>query len=208
MRAQGEGAKQAEVLVVLTDRPKEDISELLGPDVIKNGLQNGARVIVRTADPSEPAGLLIASPNTASSIVLLSPEDKKDDNEADAMVMARVMALLSLDVEAPVVVEIRDKDNLAAVHEMIRKQEQQHQRKEQQAERHAAGSDEQVARVHHRPHVLPCAGDDIVGNVMVQAALQPGLSKVIHHLLDYGEGQGNGERSDLVLAFDQARFDV
>ena len=73
-------ARQAEVFVVLTDRSKEDISELLGPDVTIDGLKNGARVIVRTADPSDPAGMLTASPNTASSIVLLSPEDKKDYN--------------------------------------------------------------------------------------------------------------------------------
>eukprot|EP01043_Picozoa_sp_COSAG02_P022406 COSAG02_NODE_1164_length_14157_cov_2.925096_6_plen_761_part_00 len=196
----GDEAEQAEVFVVLTDRPKEDIIELLGPDVTKDGLKNGARVLVRTADPSDPAGLLIASPNTASSVVLLSPGDKKDDNEADAMVMARVMALLSLDVRAPVVAEIRDKDNLAAVHELIRKQQQQQQQRwrrrqwltEGQApQSEAVRSGKHLLLAHQRPHVLPCAGEDIVGNVMVQAALQPGLSKVIHHLLDYAEGQGN-----------------
>jgi hypothetical protein len=32
-----------------------------------------------------------------------------------------------------------------------------------------------LAHQHPHPHVLPCAGNDIVGNVMVQAALQPGL---------------------------------
>jgi hypothetical protein len=31
--------------------------------------------------------------------------------------------------------------------------------------------------------VLPFAGDDIVGSSMVQGAFQPGLTKVLHHIL-------------------------
>lgn len=193
--------------MVLTDRPKENVKELLGDSVMTDGLRNGARVIVRTADPSDPMGLMTASPNTASSIVLMSPDDLDDDNEADAMVMARVMALLALDVQAPLVVEIRDKDNLAALHEMISKVQQQQEEQEQEIAQESrpeireSGRDEH-RRTHSRQLVTPCAHDDIIGNVMVQTALQPGISKVIHHLLDYEEGQGNGENFN---AFHQFR---
>lgn len=105
----------------------------------------------------------------ASSIVLLSPEDRTDDNEADALVMARTMALLSLNVRAPVIAEIRDKDNLAAMHEMIRKHGQQLQ---DGGSAGVSGVGSEARELRQR--VLPCAGNDIVGNVMVQGALQPG----------------------------------
>jgi hypothetical protein len=73
------GASAYRTVVVLAKQPKEEIEQLLGET--KNGLENGARVIVRSGDPGTADGLLIASPNQASSIILLSPEDA-EDNEA------------------------------------------------------------------------------------------------------------------------------
>eukprot|EP01052_Picozoa_sp_SAG31_P055360 SAG31_NODE_15242_length_764_cov_0.800000_1_plen_92_part_10 len=83
--------------------------------------------------------------------MLLSPPCD-DDSEADTLVMARAMTLLSLQVDAPIIVEIQDKDNLVVVRKMM---QQQHldRRIEQQ--------------------VHPIAGDDLVGSALIQAAFQP-----------------------------------
>ena len=42
-----------------------------------------------------------------------------------------------------------------------------------------------------QPSVVPVAGNDIVGSMIVQAALYPGLAKCVHHLLDFTEAQCN-----------------
>jgi len=141
--------------VVMADQPFEE------PE-----LDNGARVIFRAGDCSDPVDLLKVSPNTARSIVLLSPECD-EDSEADAMVMARAMVLMSLEVTAPIITEIRDKDNIAVVREMLMANATSTERQSQ---------------------VVPVAGDDAVGCLMVQAAFEPGLPQVVHDLLDYAEG--------------------
>jgi hypothetical protein len=105
-----DSASACAVYVVLADKPKAEIDGLLEGVA----MANGARIITRTGDPSKATDLLRASPNTAASVVLLSPESE-DDSEADALVMVRAMALLSLEVVASTVVEIRDKDNLPVV---------------------------------------------------------------------------------------------
>ena len=64
----------------------------------------------------------------------------------------RAMALLSLEITAPVVAEIRDKDNLVVVQKMLEKQHLQKQRAQR---------------------LVTIAGEDLVGSALVQAAFQP-----------------------------------
>jgi len=86
------------------------------------------------------------------------------------------MMLVSHSVKAPIVSEIRDKDNLTVVRKSLHLNHRNHEHEDKPCQSYG---------------VVPVAGYDIVGGLLVQAALQPGLSKVIHHLLDYGYGDGN-----------------
>ena len=217
----------AEVFVVLADKRKSEVERLL--DACAKTLEGRARLIVRGGDPSSPHSLLQANPNTASAIVLLSPErdDNEDDSEADALVMARTMALLSLEATAPIVVEIRDKDNLTVVRGML----QNHSKSQQQAQLPAVvvpvAVDDFVTNVMAQSWVVMCVGRgrcspmsdlnereptytnrSLIGvcansaahqralpnvpiTTQVQSAFNRGLSKVLHHLLDSSEAQGN-----------------
>jgi len=131
-------------------------------------IANGRRIIFRRGDPSKEGDVLKTRPSKASSIILLSPEAHEVDEESDIQVMARAMMVRTHNCTAPIVTEIRDKDSFKVVHEMLRLDDHNDCR-----------------------GVIPIAGDDIAGSLMVQAALQPGLSKVVHHLLDYEFGGGN-----------------
>eukprot|EP00928_Gymnodinium_smaydae_P041379 TRINITY_DN28013_c0_g1_i1.p1 TRINITY_DN28013_c0_g1~~TRINITY_DN28013_c0_g1_i1.p1 ORF type:complete len:795 (-),score=115.48 TRINITY_DN28013_c0_g1_i1:250-2634(-) len=166
-------ASTSSTCVALTETPIEE-------EVV---LENQARVFYRRGDPARVDDLVKVCPNSARSIIIFSPPCD-DDAEADALVMARTMALLSLDVTVPIVLEIRDKDNLAVVRKMLKKQEE---------------------RLRYKHHVLPLAGGDIVGNMMVQGALQPGLAKVVHHLLDYKYGQANEVHMQSVAALPELK---
>jgi hypothetical protein len=117
--------------------------------------------------------------------------------------MARTMALLSLGVKAPIITEMRDRDNLAVIHGMLHNHQQQldgghehgapHPRVLPFAKPYASTSSQDDAarcvacvvqlRLSSDAQVLPFAGDDIVGSSMVQGAFQPGLTKVLHHIL-------------------------
>jgi voltage-gated potassium channel Kch len=155
-------------VVVLADRDRVEME-----DAIRAKLDGGVgstRVVCRTGSPVDLADLQIASPQTARSVIVLSPED---DPDPDAQVIKAILALTRSPGrrEEPyrIVAEIHDPANMEAAR--------------------LVGGDEAVL-VDKR---------ETISRLLVQSSRQSGASVVYNDLLDF-EGDELYFRADERLA--------
>lgn len=139
-------------IVIFADHDKLWMEEELRAKLRGTGR---TRVVVRTGDPTDPGVLEIVAPEHARSIIVLAPENARDDTQV-------VRALLAVGRTHPepgrrqhVVTEIRDPRNIAVAH--------------------LTGE--------RRIEVLEVG--DLVAKIAVQTCLQSGLSIVYEELLGF-----------------------
>ncbi|HEX8065046.1 MAG TPA: hypothetical protein VF520_00825 [Thermoleophilaceae bacterium] len=154
-------------VVVLSDRDRVEMEDLIRAKV---GDLGRTRVVCRTGSPVDLTDLQVASPRTARSVIVLSPEG---DDDPDSQVIKSILALTRSPGrrEEPyrIVAEIHDPQNLEAAR--------------------LVGGDE-VVLVDKR---------ETISRLLVQSARQSGASVVYTDLLDF-EGSEVYMREDPALA--------
>lgn len=139
-------------IVIMADKDKVEMEDEIAAKI--PNLRN-TRVICRSGDPTDLYDLSIISPETARSIIILSPEG----DDPDAQVIKTVLALVNdpkrTTKRYQIAAEIRDarNKNLAQV----------------------VGGDE----------VQLVLADELIGRIMVHSSRQSGLSAVYSELLDF-----------------------
>ncbi len=139
-------------VVIMANKDKVEMEDEIAAKV--PALRN-TRVICRSGDPTDLYDLSIVSPQTARSIVVLSPEGE----DPDAQVVKTVLALVNDPKRAPtryqIAAEIRDARNKSLAQ--------------------VVGGDE----------VQLVLADELIGRIMVHSSRQSGLSAVYSELLDF-----------------------
>ena len=147
-----ESRKKARI-VVLADRDKVEMDDEIRAQL---GSTGNTKVICRSGDPMNLADLELASPHSARSVIVLSPEDNEDP---DSVVIKTTLALTNNPRRKAdkfhIVGEIQNPDNLEAAR--------------------LVGKDE--------AHWI-LAGD-LISRITVQSTRQSGLSVVYSELLDF-----------------------
>ncbi len=141
-------------IVVLADKDKVEMEDEIRAEVGRTGK---TRIIVRTGNPMNLTDLDIANPQTARSIILLSPDD-------------------SVDPDSDVI-----KTALAITNNPRRKSEAYHIVGELNNESYL-----EPGRLVGRDEAHWVLGDDLIGRITVQSCRQSGLSVVYSELLDFG----------------------
>jgi voltage-gated potassium channel Kch len=144
-------------IVIMSTRDKVEMEDEIAAKVPNLG---NTRIICRHGDPTDLYDLTLTSPQTARSIIVLSPE--QGDDEAD-------------DVDSRVIKTI-----LALVNDPRRRAEPYRIAAEI---RHAANAD--VARVVGGKEVQLVLADDLIARIVVHSSRQSGLSAVYSELLDF-----------------------
>ncbi len=176
------------VIAVLADRDKVEMEDELRSKV--RGLR-GTRVVCRSGSPSDPDDLALVRPETARSVIVLSPdvhdEDRVEGFDPDAAVIKNLLALRSIDSRGSsrrVVAEVR----------------------------HPASVD--AARLIGRDGTGTTSVVDIremVAKLMVQTSRESGAAAVYRELFDYEgdaiyfmmhHGLGDVTYADAVVAFE------
>jgi len=143
------------VIAVLAPRDKVELEDELRSQIED---LNGTRLVVRSGDPSVLDDLALVNPNQARSLVVLSPEDRCE-NDADAWTIKTLLAIVNnperRELPYHIVAEIRHPRNL------------------------------DVARIVAKHEAELVLTDDFVSRVMVQTSRQSGLSVVYQELLDF-----------------------
>ncbi len=141
------------VIVVLADRDKVEMEEELK---MKIGNFKNTRMICRSGSPNDMDHLNIVNPNTARSIVVLSPED---DNP-DAQVIKTILAITNNPNRRKepyhIVAEIKEKENY------------------------------DVAMMVGKSELCAILSDELISRITVQTCRHSGLSVVFIELLDFG----------------------
>mmetsp|Transcript_20894 Transcript_20894/g.42409 ORF Transcript_20894/g.42409 Transcript_20894/m.42409 type:complete len:542 (+) Transcript_20894:2-1627(+) len=144
-------------LVVLADRDKEELEELLRAAVEsrENGLRLlGTQIIFRSGNPLAEHELSKVAIETSRAVIALSP-DGLDPDEADSRMVRQVLSLKGSDLKSHVVVEMQDVDNRELVN-MI------------------GGNMVEVIVAH-----------DVIGRLMIQCARAPGLAHVLENMMGF-----------------------
>lgn len=181
-------SRGSSVIAVLADRDKVEMEEELRRKVRS---LRGTRVVCRSGSPSDLDDLAIMRPETARSIIVLSPdvhaEDRVEGFDPDAEVIKILLALRTIEAENParrVVAEVR----------------------------HPASVD--AARLIGRDQPGTTSVVDIremVAKLVVQTSRESGAAAVYRELFDYDgdeiyfvmdHGLGNIAYADAVLAFE------
>jgi len=134
---------------------------------IEFGARCGSTIITRGGNPINPNDLDKCAAPIAKSIVVLS--QGHDADEADAQSARAVLAVtggLKFPPTGHVVVELRDADNEAVVKLGISEK--------------MCPTQEEKDRM-----VLPLVGCDLIGRLMVQCSIEPGLAACFHHILAF-----------------------
>lgn len=144
--------RQRGCIVVYADHDKVWMDDELRGKIRDTGR---TRVVVRSGDPTDPTLLATVAPEFASSIVVLAPEDARDDTH-----VLRTLLAVGRTTPAPgrrqhVVTEIRDPRNIA------------------------------VARLTGERRMEVLEVGDLVAKIAVQTCLQSGLSVVYEELLGF-----------------------
>lgn len=95
-------------IVIVSPRDKVEVEDELRARVSR---ERGSRVIVRSGDPMDPTDLVMASPEAASSIIVISPDGAA---EPDFEVIKSVLALTRVVTNVPIIGELRSAANLEA----------------------------------------------------------------------------------------------
>jgi len=154
------------VILAEKDKPEMDeffMSEIPLPD------RMSTKIVTRQGSPIETFNLKKVSATMASSIVILSPNPHEAD-ESDAAVTRIMLALTGKmgvpgedGIQGHVVVELCDVDNMPYVGLAI---------------------PEDKAYIKQQ-YVKPIVAHDLTGRLMIQCALQPGLSRAFSHILAF-----------------------
>ncbi len=146
-------SRQRPRIVVLAAADKVEMEDEIAAKVAKLGK---TRVICRSGDPTDLYDLSLTNPQTARSIVVLSPEGVDDP---DSRVIKSVLSLVNdpdrRSEKYSIVAEIRDADNVP------------------------------IARAVGRDELHLVVADDLLARVFVNSNRQPGLSLVYTELLDF-----------------------
>jgi len=153
-------------VVILSEMDKPEMDDFwMGEIGIEDRM--GTKIITRQGQAIEAFNLNKVSAKQASSITILSPHPHLA-NESDAAVTRIMLALTGKlgvpgddGIQGHVVVELCDIDNQPYVALAI--------------------ADEKVKA----QYVKPMVGHDITGRLMIQCALEPGLSRVFAHILAF-----------------------
>ena len=176
------------VIAVLADRDKVEMEDELRSKV--RGLR-GTRVVCRSGSPSDPDDLVLVRPETARSVIVLSPDVHADDRvegfDPDAEVIKTLLALRSIDPDGSshrVVAEVR----------------------------HPASVDAARLIGRDRPGTTSVVDiREMVAKLMVQTSRESGAAAVYRELFDYASdeiyfmmhhGLGDVTYADAVLAFE------
>ena len=139
-------------IVIMSDRDKVEMEDEIATKVAD--LKN-SKAICRSGDPTDLSDLAIVNPQTARSIIVLSPEGE----EADSCVIKTVLALVNDPGRRPepyrIAAEIRE------------------------------GRNADIARVVGGSEVQLVLADDLISRIVAQSMRQPGLSAVYTELLDF-----------------------
>jgi len=138
----------------------------------------GTKVIVRSGSPIMVSDLEKVSASRARAIVILAKEDGLTPDESDSITLRSVLCLKSMHLSGHVVCELRDLDNRDLI-EIV-------------------GGEFAECVVAH----------DVIGRIMIQAALQPGIAVVLDKVLGFdGSEFYLKEWPELTgLTFEQAFF--
>ena len=144
-------------IVVMADMDKVEMEDEISAKVADLG---NTRVICRRGDPADLYDLALVSPQTARSIIVLSPaSDEAGADDADSRVIKTILAL------------VNDPRRRAEPYRIA-------------AEiRHAANAE--VARVVGGSEVQLVLADDLIARIVVHSSRQSGLSAVYSELLDF-----------------------
>jgi len=151
-------------IVILADTSKPGMDEFFHENM-EDTL--GSKIVTRGGNPINPNDLEKCAASLAKSIVVLS--QGFDPDEADAQAARAVLAVtggLKFPPTGHVVVELRDADNEAVVRLGI-------------SDRMCPTEEEKKA------FVLPLVGADLIGRLMVQCSIEPGLAACFHDILAF-----------------------
>ena len=144
-------------IVVMADMDKVEMEDEIAAKVANLG---NTRIICRHGDPTDLYDLALVSPQTARSIIVLSPEAAEDSaDDADSRVIKTVLAL---------------------VHDPRRRPERYRIAAEI---RHAQSAE--IARVVGGGEVQLVLADDLIARIVVHSSRQSGLSAVYSELFDF-----------------------
>lgn len=139
-------------IVIMADRDKVEME-----DEIRDKIRNfkNSKVICRSGKPNDLTDLEIANPNTARSVIILSPEDENPDPQTIKTILAITNNPKRRNEPFHIVAEIRDEKNL------------------------------EVAQMVGKDEVELILSDDVIARIMVQTSRQSGLSIVYTELMDF-----------------------
>jgi len=152
-----------DIIVVMAPRSKPGMDDFMMDNVEE---KFGSTIITRKGDPINPNDLMKAAAPYARSICVLSQGD--DADEADAQACRCVLALSGgmPFLDGHVVVELRDIDNepvcIMGVDE-----------------------DKYPDPIERKRRILPVVGNDLIGKLMVQCSIEPGLARCFCHILAF-----------------------
>lgn len=144
-------------IVVMSTRDKVEMEDEIAAKVPNLG---NTRIICRHGDPTDLYDLTLTSPQTARSIIVLSPEQGEDEtDDVDSRVIKTILALVN---------DPRRRTEPYRIAAEIR---------------HAGNAD--VARVVGGKEVQLVLADDLIARIVVHSSRQSGLSAVYSELLDF-----------------------
>jgi len=149
-------------IVVMADMDKPEMDGFLIDNVDD---WYGSKLVTRGGNPINPNDLEFVAAPIAKSVVVLS--QGFDPDEADAQAARAVLALtggMKYQPKGWVVVELRDSDNIPVV---------------------KLGISDKFSQEEKDKRVLPLVGASLIGRLMVQCAVEPGLARVFDHLLAF-----------------------
>jgi hypothetical protein len=156
-------SNSGDIIVVMAPKSKPGMDDFF-MDNIEDKL--GSTIITRKGDPINPNDLMKCAAPYARSIVVLSQGE--DADEADAQACRCVLALSGgmPFLDGHVVVELRDIDNepvcIMGVDE-----------------------DKYPDPIERKRRILPLVGNDLIGRLMVQCSIEPGLARCFCHILAF-----------------------
>ncbi len=139
-------------IVIMSDKDKVEMEDEIAAKVPNT---KNTRIICRSGDPTDLHDIGIVNPQTARSIIIVSPEEE----DADSRVVKTILAL---------------------VNDPARRAEPYRIAAELREQRNA-----DIARVVGGSEVQLVLADDLISRIMVQSTRQPGLSAVFTELLDF-----------------------
>lgn len=151
-------------IVIMADMDKPEMDGFLY-DNIEPEEWAGSKLVTRGGNPINPNDLEFVAAPIAKSIVVLS--QGFDPDEADAQAARAVLAVtggMRFQPQGWVVVELRDSDNIPVV---------------------KLGISDKFSPEEKEKRVLPLVGSSLIGRLMVQCSVEPGLARVFDHILDF-----------------------